>query len=252
MIGVVDVGGGLRGVYGAGVFDTCLDEGIAFDYLIGVSAGSANVASFLAGQKGRNLKFYADYSFRKAYMSFRNLLRRGSYLDLDYIYGDALTNAGGEYPLDYQAMAARPETAKIVATDAATGQPVYFDFHDMAQDDYGAIKASCCVPVVNRPYRWRGKAYYDGGLSDPIPFQQAFQAGCDRVVVILTRPKRARSSWWPPMTLGGCPPSPRTGGPFSPCTTRGAAMPRPSGPSWPGNEDKTPGGTCIPGEIVIE
>ena len=47
MIGVVDVGGGLRGVYGAGVFDTCLDEGIAFDYLIGVSAGSANVASFL-------------------------------------------------------------------------------------------------------------------------------------------------------------------------------------------------------------
>ena len=77
MIGVVDVGGGLRGVYGAGVFDTCLDEGIAFDYLIGVSAGSANVASFLAGQKGRNLKFYADYSFRKAYMSFRNLLRRG-------------------------------------------------------------------------------------------------------------------------------------------------------------------------------
>lgn len=104
MIGVVDVGGGLRGVYGAGVFDTCLDEGIAFDYLIGVSAGSANVASFLAGQKGRNLKFYADYSFRKAYMSFRNLLRRGSYLDLDYIYGDALTNAGGEYPLDYQAM----------------------------------------------------------------------------------------------------------------------------------------------------
>ena len=122
-------------------------------------------------------------------MGFRNLLRRGSYLDLDYIYGDALTNAGGEYPLDYQAMAARPETAKIVATDVATGQPVYFDFHDMAQDDYGAIKASCCVPVVNRPYRWRGKAYYDGGLSDPIPFQQASQAGCDRVEVILTRPK---------------------------------------------------------------
>ena len=76
-----------------------------------------------------------------------------------------------------------------IVWDKATGQPVYFDFHDMAQDDYGAIKASCCVPVVNRPYRWRGKAYYDGGLSDPIPFQQAFQAGCDRVVVILTRPK---------------------------------------------------------------
>ena len=118
--GVIDVGGGLRGIYGAGVLDRCLEEDLRFDLCIGVSAGSANVASFLAGQKGRNLKFYADYSFRNAYMSFRNLLRRGSYLDLDYIYGDALTNAGGEYPLDYQAMAARPETAKIVATDVAS------------------------------------------------------------------------------------------------------------------------------------
>lgn len=51
--GVVDVGGGLRGIHAAGVFDYCLDTGIQFDYCIGVSAGSANVASYLAGQKGR-------------------------------------------------------------------------------------------------------------------------------------------------------------------------------------------------------
>ena len=189
MIGIVDVGGGLRGVYGAGVFDTCLEEKLAFDYLIGVSAGSANVASFLAGQRGRNLRFYTDYAFRKAYMSLGNLLRRGNYLDLDYIYGGTLSNTGGEDPLDYDAMAANPAQAKVVATDAATGQPVYFDFHDMARDDYGAIKASSCVPVANRPYWWKGRPYYDGGITDPIPFQKALDAGCDRVVVILTRPK---------------------------------------------------------------
>lgn len=49
--GIVDVGGGLRGVYAAGVFDYCLDAGIQFDLGIGVSAGSANVSSFIAGQK---------------------------------------------------------------------------------------------------------------------------------------------------------------------------------------------------------
>ena len=189
MIGIVDVGGGLRGVYGAGVFDTCLEEKLAFDYLIGVSAGSANVASFLAGQRGRNLRFYTDYAFRKAYMSLGNFLRRGNYLDLDYIYGGTLSNTGGEDPLDYDAMAANPAQAKVVATDAATGQPVYFDFHDMARDDYGAIKASSCVPVANRPYWWKGRPYYDGGITDPIPLQKALDAGCDRVVVILTRPK---------------------------------------------------------------
>lgn len=36
--GVVDVGGGYRGVYAAGALDYCLDHGVAFDLGIGVSA----------------------------------------------------------------------------------------------------------------------------------------------------------------------------------------------------------------------
>lgn len=50
-LGVVDVGGGLRGVYAAGIFDFCLTEGIGFDVCVGVSAGSANIASYAAGQR---------------------------------------------------------------------------------------------------------------------------------------------------------------------------------------------------------
>ncbi len=44
-IGIVDVGGGLRGIYAAGVLDRCMEHGIQFDLGIGVSAGSANLAS---------------------------------------------------------------------------------------------------------------------------------------------------------------------------------------------------------------
>ena len=65
----MDVGGGLRGVYATGVLDRCLEEGVRFDSGVGVSAGSANIASYLAGQKGRNYQFYAEYSSRKEYMS---------------------------------------------------------------------------------------------------------------------------------------------------------------------------------------
>lgn len=50
-IGIVDVGGGLRGIYAAGVLDYCMDQGIRFDVGIGVSAGSANLASYTAGQR---------------------------------------------------------------------------------------------------------------------------------------------------------------------------------------------------------
>ena len=52
----------------------------------------------------------------------------------------------------------------------------------MVQDDYGAIKASSCVPVASKPYAWKGGIYFDGGLSDPIPFQKAFDAGCEKVI----------------------------------------------------------------------
>ncbi len=190
MTGIVDVGGGTRGIYGAGAFDFFLDRGITFDYLIGVSAGSANGVSFLAGQRGRNLRFYDRYAFRKEYMSMGNLLRRGSYVDLDYIYG-TLSNSGGEDPVDYEAFAANPAELVIVATDARTGKPAYFYKKDIRKDHYDFLKASSCVPVVCRPWPIGGRCYYDGGISDPIPFRKAFDAGCDRVVVILTRPKDA-------------------------------------------------------------
>ena len=82
-LGFVDVGGGTRGIYGAGVFDYLMEENISGDYFIGVSAGAANGASFLAKQPRRNFVFYNKYAFRKEYMSFKNYLKTGSYIDLD-------------------------------------------------------------------------------------------------------------------------------------------------------------------------
>ena len=188
MTGIVDVGGGLRGIYGAGVFDYCLDQGIQFDYCIGVSAGSANIASYLAKQRGRNHRFYLEYAFRRQYMGPGNLLRTGSYLDMDYVYGK-LSNRGGEDPLDFETLRASRSAMKVVALNALTGETVYFDKSDMAQDDYGILKASSSIPVACRPYFVKGVPCYDGGIADPVPVKKAFGDGCDRVVVILTKPR---------------------------------------------------------------
>ena len=185
--GIIDVGGGLRGIYGAGVLDRCMEEGVRFDCCIGVSAGAANMSSYVAGQHGRNKPFYQDYSFRKEYMSVGNLVRRHSYLDLEYVYG-ALSNAGGENPLDYPAMVENPAELVIVAAEARTGNPVYFTKEDLRQDDYRPLMASCCITVIDRPYVIEGVPYYDGGLADPMPLEKALAMGCDRVAVILTKP----------------------------------------------------------------
>lgn len=187
MDGIIDVGGGLRDIYGAGVFDRLIDDGIVFEYCIGVSAGSANVASYIAGQKGRNYKFYTEYPLHKEYMSLKNLIKKRAYLDLDYVYG-VLSNSGGLNPLDYEKLSEYAGQFRVVATDAYTGKAKYFDRHNMSKDNYAILKASSCLPVVCPPCEIGEDKYFDGGLSDPVPLEKAFEDGCDRVVVILTKP----------------------------------------------------------------
>ena len=41
-IGLVLEGGGMKCAYTAGILDAMMDNGVTFDYCIGVSAGSAN------------------------------------------------------------------------------------------------------------------------------------------------------------------------------------------------------------------
>ena len=57
---VIDCGGGLRDIYGAGVFDCCLDNGIAFDMCIGISAGSQCTKHDRCAKRKR-------YSFQKSF-----------------------------------------------------------------------------------------------------------------------------------------------------------------------------------------
>ena len=185
--GLIDVGGGLRGIYAAGVMDHFLDDGVSFDLGIGVSAGSANISSFIAGQKKRNYAFYTEYSQRNEYMSRRNISKKGCYLDVSYIYG-TLSNSGGENPLDFKALCESPTEFIAVATDAIGGEVKYFTKADMRPDYYNVLMASSAIPYVCRPQEGDGTLYYDGALSDPVPIEKAFAMGCDRVVLVLTNP----------------------------------------------------------------
>ncbi|WP_163427999.1 patatin-like phospholipase family protein [Eubacterium pyruvativorans] len=187
MNGIIDTGGGLRDIFGAGVLDYCMEHQICFDYALGVSAGSANLVAYIAGQEGRNVHFYTEYARRKEYMSRENFFRKKNYVDLDYVYG-TLSNDGGENPVDWQAYENNPIPFVVVATDAETGKPRYFTGEDIHPNDLGIIKASCTLPVVNTPRRIRGVPYYDGGVADPVPIRHALEDGCRKIVLILTKP----------------------------------------------------------------
>ncbi len=188
MIGIVDVGGGMRGVYSSGVYDAFLDEGFMADYCLGVSAGAANLITYIAGQRGRTLEFYREYPKRKDYMSLNNLIKKGAFLDLDYVYG-TLSNEGGENPLDYRAFSRSKVIFKAVATRGSDAKAHYFTSSDVHLNDYSILKATCCLPVVCKSTVIGGEVYFDGGLSNPMPVEKALRDGCDRVVLILTKPR---------------------------------------------------------------
>lgn len=79
-----------------------------------------------------------------------------------------------------------------MATNAKTGEAKYFDKNDLHQDDYSVLKASSAIPFVCHPYEVCGIPYYDGALGDTVPIEKAFELGCDKVVLILTKPKDVR------------------------------------------------------------
>ncbi len=191
MVGYIDVGGGMRAVYGAGVLDRLLDDNVKFPCYIGVSAGSANIISYIGEHRGRTLRFYRDYSYHKEYMGFDLWLKNKSYLNLDYIYS-TLSDEGGLDPLNYDVIEKNESSFYAVTTDSVTGEPHYLDKNSVGRNDYFPLKASCCIPFFCTPSERDGIGHFDGGVSDPIPVRKAFELGCDKVVVTLTLPKNFR------------------------------------------------------------
>ncbi len=193
MVGYIDVGGGMRAVYGAGVLDRLLDDNVKFPCYIGVSAGSANIISHLGGHRERTLRFYRDYSYHKEYMGFDLWIKNKSYLNLDYIY-TTLTDENGLDPLNYEEYEKNQSEFVVVTTDAKTGEPCYLGRNEISKNDCFAIKASCSIPLFCPPRERDGFSYFDGGVADPIPVRKAFEMGCDKVVITLTLPKEFRKN----------------------------------------------------------
>ena len=185
---MIDVGGGFRAIYGAGVMDRMMEDHVHVDHCYGVSAGSANMVSYISGQHGRSHTFYTQYAFRKEYASFDSYIKNHNYANLDYVYG-TLSNHDGENPVDYEAFEKNPTGFTVVACNADDGSTKYFDKSDVSYDNFDIMKASSAVPVACEPYVIDGVPYYDGGIADPIPVQKAIDDGYDRIVVSLARPK---------------------------------------------------------------
>lgn len=184
--GLVLEGGGMRGIYTVGVLDALLDNDVHFDYCIGVSAGAGNAVSYLSGQRGRGLRVNTQYVKDKRYIGIDPILHKRSVFGLDFIYDTIPQELD---PFDYDAFFRDKTEFYTVVTDAETGEAVYFGKDKLVGTDFTPLKASAALPMFTPPVEFEGRKYFDGGAADSIPVERALKDGCDRLLIVRTRPR---------------------------------------------------------------
>ncbi|MBR3211821.1 MAG: patatin family protein, partial [Firmicutes bacterium] len=183
-IGIVFEGGGLRGIFAAGVIDYLLDNGIVFDHVMGVSAGACHACSYLSGQRGRSYAVSTDYLNDKRYMSMDSLAKTGDLFGVDFIYHKIPEEL---YPLDNEHFKESGVTFRVGVTNCITGEAEYPQVKDMIED-VDLVRASSSLPLLARMVYINGTPYMDGGIADSVPIKASEAFGCEKNVVVLTRP----------------------------------------------------------------
>ena len=181
--GLVLEGGGVRGIYTAGVLDVFMENSISFDGIIGVSAGAIHAVSYLSGQKGRSIRYYKNYCRDYRFMSFKSFIRTGDVVGVDFCYHELPEKLD---VFDNAAFMKNKTPFYAVCTNVTTGKPEYIRVTDAFKEiDY--IRASASLPYFSRIVEIGTKKYLDGGCTDSIPLTAFKKMGYEKNVVILTR-----------------------------------------------------------------
>ena len=182
--GLVLEGGGMRGIYTCGVLDVMMDKGFEPDVLCGTSAGALFGVNLPSKQRGRAFDYNYRYCDNPNYVSIHSLIRTGNMVNVDFSYRRIPYELA---PFDEEAYETSKTTVFATVTNVRTGKAEYKRINNcLKQMDW--LRASGTLPFISRPVRIDGNEYLDGGLVDNIPLDKAFEEGCDKVVVVLTRP----------------------------------------------------------------
>ena len=184
-IGLVLEGGGMRGIYTAGVLDVFMEQGITFDGVIGVSAGAIHGASFVSGQKGRNIRYYKKYCNDPRFMSWRNFFATGDVVGTEFCYHELPERLE---PYDYETFEKLGIEFYVGCSNVETGKPEYLRITDFRKE-IDKLRASASLPYVSRMVEIDGMKLMDGGCTDSVPVEGFMKLGFKRNVVVLTRHK---------------------------------------------------------------
>ena len=187
--GLVLEGGAMRGLFTAGVLDVLMENNVTFDVAVGVSAGAAFGVNMKSKQIGRVLRYNLRFAGKPYYASWKSWRRSGNLYAENFCFHIIPEKLD---VFDKKTFMANPMEFWCVATDAATGKPVYHKLRDAGYVDLEWIRASSSIPFFAHPVAIKGHYYFDGGVSDSVPYDFLVKNNFDKKVVITTQPKEYR------------------------------------------------------------
>ena len=182
-------GGGQRGVFSFGITDTFINRNYdPFDIYMGVSNGVAVLCWYLIRETDNNLEKML-YAAKGDYLSYKNIFIGKDIIKFHQMYED------GEKMF-------KPSMEKIknnlkgkdyiaVVTDAIEANAEYYSFGD--GEWMPKMIASGTLPILVRtPSLIDGRRKFDGGVTDPLPVEKAYEMGAKKIIVIRTYEKKFR------------------------------------------------------------
>ena len=185
-IGLVLEGGGMRGLFSAGVLDALLElKELSVNGIVGVSSGALFGVNYVSKQKERAVRYNKKYADDKRYMGLHSWITTGNAVNKDFAFYEL------PYKLDVfdnEAFKKAETDFYVVMTNVESGKPEYVLIEDaFAQMEY--LRATSALPFASKIIEINGKKYLDGGISDSIPIDFCESLGYDKIIAVLTRPE---------------------------------------------------------------
>ena len=178
-------GGGMRGLYTAGVLDVLMENNIETDVACGVSAGALFGINYKSKQPGRVLRYNLKYAGNSENLGVRQLLKTGNLMSKQFYFDDLPFKLD---VMDTETYRNNKTDFHAVVTNLLTGQPEYKSIYDLENEDcMEYLRASGSLPFVSKPVFVKDIPYLDGGIADSIPVKRYIEDGFDKIIVILTK-----------------------------------------------------------------
>lgn len=195
-------GGSMRAAYTCAVAAELLDQGIYFDNVYGVSAGSSNTVNYVSRDIERTVNSFTEFVRMQNIGDWKTFVQHKGFWNAHYIYQEAGL-PDGPMPFDIDTFNASPAKATIFSFERDTGRDLYFRKDEMTTtaDLMLRVRASSTVPIFMPPPQINGKYCYDGGFAvgGGLPLELIRNDGFDRVFVVRTRQrgyrKTGNNSW---------------------------------------------------------